>query len=572
MSSSLSRQALPLASLAALAAACVAPSTSEAVATDESAVSTVSGASIQSAYVDPGKTYLRRRSVRNLGVATALDRAAIELADRVDGVLANKPRDGFVTIDELVAMEQPAQAAVLFPQEKASLPRIWEALEVGPLAPVVSLAGAPAGDRPLKERITTALTRPSAVVPAAVSIASLAYDLRTVAARVQLAYDADGDPSTIAPADVAAAKANPAPFTSAELKLVDRIALALRAAGSATASAKLVVPYDGVRDERYGKAGRFEIVRSRRLVLEETRSIGGAGALDVQLDAEETVRDRLLFDGTEAIAAFFSTTTDDEFVVGPLLGDAITRIPAGRYLVQVWDRPGMGPSAREGSPCATDGQAFERTCGRCGHMRAVCSGGEVSLYGACTGEDPTCAAGAWPAKTPAGWFEVDLGQNHPAAYVSDYQRTVKLRDFVDYEVVTEAGAPVAKWLGYAVTNGHKAQWTYGPFDPDHVGNKELSPPQMAALETPKLSLPVGTYRLDAELGMGDGLEVYPNGVVLFVTSSGTRRLVPVGGSLMAAPASNQEPAVALDTRSGALSVTKPYGSTTTVTLDGSKRE
>ena len=566
-----SHRLLPGLALAVLAA-CTTASSDDPSDAVESDVTRVPGSSIGSAHVDPAKTYLRRRNVRNLYSTTTLDREAIDVAERVDGVIANKPKDGFVSIDELVAMEKPPQSTVLFPNEKAALPRIWAVMEIGAVAPVVNLVGAPAGDLPLKDRITTKLTPPSPIVVTKMPVASLSYDLRTVASRIELAYDDDADPATISPADVASAKANPAPFTSSEVALMDRIAAEQRARGTSTASAKLVLPYDGVLDERYGKAGPFEIVRSRRLVLEETRSLKGS-TIDVQLDAEETVRDRLLVDGTEAIVAFFSTTTDDEYVVGPLLGDDITRIPAGRYVAQVWRRPGLGPFAREGAPCATDNQLFESTCGKCGYAKSVCVGGKVTAYGACVDQSPTCSAGGAPPKTLVGWFEIELGDNHPPAYVPDWQRTVKLRPYSDYDVVTAADAPVAKWLGYSVESTYVAQWTFGPFDPDHVGKTELSPSELDALATPTSSLPVGRYGLDAVLDPGHELDIYPNGIVVLVTPNGqSRRLMPVTKAYYATDGNNNEIAVTLDVVRGEVTVRPPYGYEKKTTLRASARD
>ena len=571
--------------LVAASAACAPPADEpgDATETAESSVARVPGNTIGSAFVDPSKTYLRRRKTGNLLITRALDAEAYALAERVDGIIANKPRDGYVTVEELVAMEQPAQFTLLFPAEKATLPRIWNALEIGAMPPVINLAGAPLGDKTLADRVQPVLTPPSPIVLSKLAISTLPYNLRNVASRVELGYDDDGDPTTISPGDVAAAKATPGPFTQSELDAIAKIAEEHRTRAVSTASARLVFPYDGVAEERFGAAGPFEIVRQRRLAVHDHREAISTGYanyqadLSVDLKANERVRDLLLFNGKVAMVSLFSTTTDDEYLVESVLRDEISDVPAGRYLAQVFTKPGLGYAPPEGGPCVNNGQIFERSCGSCGMRPAICIGGVVSTYGVCGGEITGCLPGSQPP-APAGWFEVQLGPNNRPAYTvgfSEIGETLKLRAYADYEVVTAAGAPITRWLGYSARGPARASWTYGPFDPDFVGNKDFTPSELAALGTSIPTLPVGRYPLDTVTDPGTTLDVYPNGVV--TVASGTtppRRLLPSalqGTSAVLVTEDGKDPLVTLDAATGEVRAKKAWSYDRTATLRASQR-
>lgn len=580
--------------------ACAPGAEEDDVAGSESSISRVPGSATGSTIADPSKEYLRRRNLDNMGRARAIDSEALTLARRVDGIIANKPADGYVTVEELVAIEKAPHYQLLFPAEKAALPRIWDAMAIGNVAPVVNLAGAGPGDKTLKDRIATKLTPPSPLVPATLPISSLRYDRRSVASRIELAFDDDNDASTISPADVAAAKAAPASFTQAELGLMDGIISEQRAKGTSSASASLVVPYAGVREEYFGKAGPFEILRDRQLDVLDKRGVvttqsrwgGSSTTLNVDFYANETVHDYLLFNGKVAIVALFSTTNDSEYLVGNLLGDDISEVPSGRYYAQVFTEPALGPVPYEGGACATDGRVFERRCGNCGVASAVCIGGVVSTFSVCQETSATCPPyGALPHAF-AGWYEIELGPNERPAYhvgFSEIGETVKLRSSADFDVMTASGSLLAPWLGYAVPNPSHAEWVFGPFDPGHVGDKTLSATELAALTTATVSLPVGRYPLTIKSTWGgststlDGLadqttlDVYPNDIVMLAAPDGTtRRLLSLAVPTYDGPSplvteDGKDPVVQLDPKTGVVTSTRAWSSPRTLTLTADLR-
>jgi hypothetical protein len=180
----------------------------EAETAENAVITRVSGSTTGSNYADGSKTYLSVRTIVTLARVGALNGVLHDVALRADGIIANQPADGRVSLKELVRLEEPTIFGTLFPEEKAALPKIWELMEttssgatalpaVGPLPAVAALdQSQPAGT----------LTEPTEL-----DIASLPGDLQAIARRVQLSLNADGNASTIALADLTAALASPAP-------------------------------------------------------------------------------------------------------------------------------------------------------------------------------------------------------------------------------------------------------------------------------------------------------------------------------------------------------------------------
>ncbi len=126
-----------------------------------------------------------------------------------------------------------------------------------------------------------------------------------------------------------------------------------------------------------------------------------------------------------------------------------------------------------------------------------------------------------------GWFSVDLTANLPRAHRltgNELGETVDLSEYADADV-TASGSGVPKWLGYAVKDeaGPKASWMFGPFHPDYVGDKKLTAEELATLETPVPSLPVGRYSLES-VQKGATLEIYPRGAAFVSEGASVRRL------------------------------------------------
>src|SRR5262249_54485299 len=135
---------------AALLSACAGSGDPESVSTNDSELNgfIVPGASINSPNVDPKQSYLTRRSISDLWYVGALPPDMASIAQRVDGIIANKPADGFLSIDELLTIEQPPYSKGLFPAEKLAAAKLWTLMQ------------------------TNAVPVASPVVPAAASLAS----------------------------------------------------------------------------------------------------------------------------------------------------------------------------------------------------------------------------------------------------------------------------------------------------------------------------------------------------------------------------------------------------------------
>ena len=174
--------------------------------------SIIKGSTIPSSYVDPAKYYLTGREIDSLVHVGALTGVAASLAQRADGIIANLPANGRLEAAELVRMESPAINATLFPDEKAALPTLWPLL-VAP-APGATAVAAPAPDL----TVTDKRTYPNGLVePASIAIATLPSEDETVAQRVELVFDEDGDATTIQTSDIDHVLADPSAFTQAEV-------------------------------------------------------------------------------------------------------------------------------------------------------------------------------------------------------------------------------------------------------------------------------------------------------------------------------------------------------------------
>ncbi|MBX3226589.1 MAG: hypothetical protein KIT84_31980 [Labilithrix sp.] len=204
---------------AAFALAACAPEGEAPAAAASNGVSVVPGTSIESPNASPGASYLSSRNIENLRRLGALPGVLTQLARRTDGVLGTSEADGRVSIEELVALEQPGMIEQLVHAERQALPALWRLLEVSREAP--SDVTVPAPDTIVATEVSDAATEP--LEPATITIASLSTVLHRTAARLQSIHDSDGDKKTIAKADVQAALANPAGFQPWEIQQLEEI-------------------------------------------------------------------------------------------------------------------------------------------------------------------------------------------------------------------------------------------------------------------------------------------------------------------------------------------------------------
>lgn len=194
-------------------AAC-APEGEEQVAGSEAKViSVVPGASIHSPNANPSASYLSGRNIENLRRLGALQGVLNQLAGRVDGALGTLEPDGRVTIDELLAIEQPNLIDKLFPAERNALPDLWRLLETSGAAPAT--VSVPEIDRILATDVSEVATTP--LEPKTILITSLRAELQRVAARLEALFNSDNDVKTVSKADIVAGLASPGSFQPWEL-------------------------------------------------------------------------------------------------------------------------------------------------------------------------------------------------------------------------------------------------------------------------------------------------------------------------------------------------------------------
>ena len=201
---------------------------------EDAIVGTVLGSSTGSAYASPNGRYYTERDLRSLESLVDSDTDAVLL--RADGIVANQPPNGRVSLAELRRLEDPAYFKFLAPSEKAALPSAWKALQAPTNKPAAGLA-APSMAWPPSVVVqeSAPLVDPNESVP----LATVPGD-KNALKRLELGYDVDGDPSTVAMKDCLDAIANPLPFSPSEIATFRTVEARLRetlvARGSVTAS------------------------------------------------------------------------------------------------------------------------------------------------------------------------------------------------------------------------------------------------------------------------------------------------------------------------------------------------
>lgn len=220
---------------------------------------------VSSRFADPKATYLPRRSIQTLGRLDALTPAQAAVAKRVDGILANRPADGWVSVDELVRAEQADKWPAFLDEEQALFPAIW-ALMKAPEGKSPNMAAPFAASR--VEDLSTSAT---SAVPPVLKVAQLPPELQTTARRLERLFDHDGDDDTVAVADAESAVAQPGAFTPAEVDDLRKIAAFLRA--SATNEGGRAV----VRVPAPGKTDRV-LFQDRGIAVSASRTVSFTGA------------------------------------------------------------------------------------------------------------------------------------------------------------------------------------------------------------------------------------------------------------------------------------------------------
>ena len=228
---------------------------------------TIRGSDIPSAYADPNKSYILSRNIANLSTVGALDSVEAPLAKRIDGIIANMPADGQLSLPELVRMENPTIHASLFPEEQAALPTLWKLVEAPDPNDTVH------GPKDNFGVFDDSTPPAAAVPPSSLAISSLATELQAPATRLENLYNSDNDATTVTLADLAQGVANPASFTPTEVTAFGTIQAVFRTKAVAQSDAKIVLspgPGQTAVDATLGPAA-FHMVGATK--VDETRTV-----------------------------------------------------------------------------------------------------------------------------------------------------------------------------------------------------------------------------------------------------------------------------------------------------------
>ena len=286
---------------------------------------TIKGSDIPSAFVDPNKSYMIKRTIANLSTVGALDTDETSLAKRVDGIIANMPADGAMHLAELVRMENPTIHQSLFPGEQAALPKLWKMMEAPDSNDTVYGPKDNFG-------VLDSSTQPAAAVPpASLAISTLSTDLQAPAQRLENLYNSDSDASTVTLADLAMGVANPGAFTQAEVTAFGTIQAVFRDKAVAVSTAQLdVSPGPGAftHDATLGPAS-FHMTGNT--AFDELRNLNGS-SLTTSLTATQTISTTAALPmGAQVLVLDQDSGAETVFGTGNVPG--LTR---GEYIFEVW--------------------------------------------------------------------------------------------------------------------------------------------------------------------------------------------------------------------------------------------
>jgi hypothetical protein len=296
----------------------------------------VPGNTITSSNVSANKQYIDGRNIQNLKALGALPDVKGSVADRVDGILDNKPADGKFEIDELVKVEDPAHFATLFPDEQAAEKTLWKALEWDNVPPAAPAPTAP----PLAS--TDDSVNPGAFdFNKPVKITDLPQPLQRTAQRVQLVLNADHDATTIQLDDLNRAISAPGRFTPGDVtdmnNTVDAIKNILR--GTGALAAKVKVPDPGVKDFAIPNPGSVKLNLHTETSIHESRSITAAGTSQQSFSAQ------VLCSRTQSItvdvpqgkqALMINQATGEERLFAQTGDDKQQPLAAGTWRLELW--------------------------------------------------------------------------------------------------------------------------------------------------------------------------------------------------------------------------------------------
>lgn len=174
------------------------------------AATPVPGRHLPSQFVASGDWYLGRRSIDALVELGGISADAETVARRADGIIDNVQANGFIGARELAALEKPKNWNALFPAEQAAVPELWALLRLEEV-PVADSGCAP---------VATEVVDQFAPPVHELDINALSGAEQDFARRVQLQFDADGDPSSLCARDLVLANENHQAYLPSEAALI----------------------------------------------------------------------------------------------------------------------------------------------------------------------------------------------------------------------------------------------------------------------------------------------------------------------------------------------------------------
>ena len=286
---------------------------------------TIKGSDIPSAYVDASKSYMIARKIANLSTVGALDATETKLAGRIDGIIANLPADGQMSLAELVRMENPTINSSLFADEKAALPKLWKLMEAPDSNDTLY------GPKDNFGIVDDSAPPAAAVPPASLAITSLATALQDPATRLENVYDSDGDTTTVTLSDLAMGVANPASFTPTEVTAFGTIQAVFRTQAVATSAAQIVVsPGPGTVDTT-GSLGGASYRITGTVEIDEDRNLNYTTLTTTLVAKQSLAANATLPTGAQVLVINQDTGAETVFGAG-----TVPSFPGGEYLYEVW--------------------------------------------------------------------------------------------------------------------------------------------------------------------------------------------------------------------------------------------
>jgi hypothetical protein len=313
--------------------------TNAAALTSMNTIERVRGNSLSSRYAEPSAMYLTVRQIGTLDQVGALSSAIRTVVQRADGIIANKPADGRISLDELIKLEQPLIFKSLFPDEQSALALVWPIMQTTDSSPLVI-----PDQEPQSVRVADVSTLPGPLrLPATLLVADQIDRRRTAAARMELLFDADANPATVSLADTRDALANQDPFTPDEVVAIQEIQneFYYRAAPT-TLSARVEVPVPGLSSAVLASFGNAALVRDRSLTYEEVRRISPNTPATLFLQAFQSQWFRVDRVPGERLLVLEEGTAVESILSG---GPIELKGPTTKWTVEVW-KAGIRQSSR----------------------------------------------------------------------------------------------------------------------------------------------------------------------------------------------------------------------------------